>query len=111
MFPAKATSLAFPVMASELTMLGWVLSEDTLTTCSPEAPAATKAKSPDTSTELAKPGTATKDTAVGEKLWTDPAVVPLCPWLVTVTVQVPFAAAKTFSSGAPRLRIERLLEE
>src|SRR6266481_3197608 len=111
MFPARATSLAFPVMASELTTLGWVLSEETLTTCSPEAPAATKAKLPDTSTELAKPGTATKDTAVGEKLWTDPAVVALCPWLVTVTVQTPFEPAKTFPSGAPKLQMERLLDE
>src|SRR5215467_10775909 len=95
MLPPRAMSLALPGIGREATIWGAVRFGDTLTTCSPDPPAATNAKSPETSTELARPGMLTNETAVGEKLWTTPAVVAVWPWLVAVMVQVPLEPANT----------------
>src|SRR5579864_98753 len=110
MLPRRRTSLALPGSASEPTTTGWVRSE-TLTTCSPEAPAATKAKPPLTSTALAKPGIGTKDSETGAKVLTIPVACAEKPLLVTVMVQAPLLPEKTFPSGLPKLQMVRSLDE
>jgi hypothetical protein len=83
---------------------------ETSTTCNPALPAATYAKSPETSTLFAYPGIARTESGCGAKLLTWTETVPWKPLLVTVTVASPSRPAKISPSAPPKFTMVRSLE-